>query len=154
LLLLVLLANGEAITVQESGPDALPWFSVPIMLVGMVGAADGLVRVADIPGGEAYWGRLLTFTLVTLMLSSAFFGPFTFGIVRWAAIVIGVPWVLMVWLTVRELVRLVRRPSTPASPPESLSWADRRARHHVVLRPRRLPASSATGPVRRGRPTN
>jgi len=58
---------------------------------------------------------------VTLMLSSGFFGPFTFGIVRWAAIVIGVPWAGMVWLTVRELVRLLGRPSTPAPPPKTLS---------------------------------
>jgi len=94
----------------------MPWLNIPVLLVCVVGAADCLVRLVEIPRSHASWGRLLTFTLVTLMLSSAFFGPFTFGIVRWAAIVIGVPWAVMVWLTVRELVRLVRRPSTPVSP--------------------------------------
>lgn len=121
-LLLVLLAYSEAISLQKGGADAAPWLSIAILLVGVVGAADCLVRLVDVPGRHAHWGSLLTFTLVTLMLSSALFGPFTFGVVRWAAVVVGVPWAAMVWLTVRELLRLVRQPSAPASPlPESLS---------------------------------
>ena len=153
-LLLVLVANSEAINLQKHDPDVMPWLSIPIVLIGVIGSADCLVRMADVPAARARWSRLanvplagrpfravngrrdatlvtpvspapiyglVTFVVVTLVLSSAFFGPFTFGLVRWAAIVIGVPWTFMLWLTVRELVRIVRRPSSPAPSPETMS---------------------------------
>ena len=121
-LLFVLVANGEAINLQQHDPDSVPWLSIATVLIGMIGSADCLVRLALVPAGSARWSRLLTIVLVTLLLSSAFFGPFTFGIVRWAAIVIGVPWAVLLWLTVRELARLLtRRPSSPAPSSETLS---------------------------------
>jgi len=110
--LLVSVANSSAIALQRDDGDATWWLELPIMGIALVASADCLERLVSIPPHKAHVGRLATLTLVTLMLSSGFFGPFTFGIVRWAAVVIGVPWAVMVWLTLRELARLMRKRST------------------------------------------
>ena len=110
-LLLVSVANSAAIALQKGDADAA-WLEIPILVVALLASADCLDRLVAIPPQQAAGGRLATLTIVTLMLSSAFVGPFTLGIVRWAAVVIGVPWAVMVWLTVRELARLMRNRST------------------------------------------
>lgn len=109
-LVLALLANGMAIGLQrepESGVVGV-LMKIAIMTVVLATLVNRFHRLILMPRWQAYWSQLGSFTLVTLVLSSAFFGPFTFGIVRWAAIVIGVPWALMLWLTLRELARLLR----------------------------------------------
>jgi len=111
-LLLVLVANGTAINWQRDPGDFYWYLDVPLLVVAILAAADCLERLASMPREAAAWVRLVTFMVSTLMLSSAFIGPFTLGIARWAAVVIGLPWAVMVCLTFRELIRLVRRRST------------------------------------------
>jgi len=114
MLILVTIAGGTAGDLGKAGPGAELWLDILILLCCTVGVADCLVRLVDIPRRHAHWGTLLTFALVTVILSSGFFGPFSIGSIGWTAITFGAPFGVMVWLTTRELVRLVR-PSSGGS---------------------------------------
>ncbi|MRK01964.1 hypothetical protein GEV27_10560 [Aeromicrobium sp. S22] len=109
-LVLALLANGTAISLQREPESGVLWVSVNLVIlaVPLVTIGNSFHRLISMPSRLAHWSQLGSFTLVMLVLSSAFLGPLTLGIVRWATIVIGVPWMLMLWLTLRELARLIR----------------------------------------------
>lgn len=105
---LALVANGIAITWQRSPQDAVPSVDIPILLVAGLAIADCLERLISLPPSLAHGGRVATLALSTLVLASAFLGPISMGILRWAAVAVGAPCAVMAWLTVRESMRLLR----------------------------------------------
>lgn len=108
-ILLVWLASSEATDLQRE-PYGVSWVlvSIAIMAVALAATIDCLERLVSMPPRTAHWSRLVMLTLVTLLLSSALFGPFTQGTSRWAAIITGVAWAATLWLTLREVTRLLR----------------------------------------------
>lgn len=90
-----LFANRSVIDWQERPADVVWFADVPLVALMLLATADCLARLTCLASTMAHWARLTSLTMSTLVLTSALLGPFTLGIVRWAAIVVGIPCALM-----------------------------------------------------------
>ncbi|MBM0124550.1 hypothetical protein [Pimelobacter simplex] len=106
--ILAALANSVVIDWQKRPTDVVWYVDLPLVTLMVLATVDCLERLTSLPPTMARSARLATLTIGTLVLASAFLGPFTLGIFRWASIVVGIPCAVMAWLTVRELFRLLR----------------------------------------------
>lgn len=110
--LFLLFANGTAIDWQRTPADSVWFLDGPFLVVTLLGTADCLERLVSSPARSATPARLITLLLSTVLLTSLLFGPLTLGILRWASLLVALPWAVMVGLTVREGSRTTRHRRT------------------------------------------